>query len=223
MINYLVPSDTSAVVIRTGHAAGMKILIHPRSEKYYWTGTHEMPCQNALASTLKPGMSFWDVGTHIGFFSLIASQKVGNAGHVHCFEPLPDNRARLNATLRLNKISNAVVHAGALAGRSGEAVLYARGSSSMWTLEPQTGASVTVPVPQWTLDQMAHEIDLPGVIKIDTEGVELEVLEGGTELLNAYHPILLVEFSNQEVLDKAKELLPEYEFHRLSHRHWLLR
>src|SRR5205823_1875398 len=44
---------------------------------------------------VKPGMTFFDIGAHFGFFSLLASSLVGDAGQVHSFEPTPNTFAVL--------------------------------------------------------------------------------------------------------------------------------
>src|ERR1043165_1048267 len=42
-----------------------------------------------LLDLLKPGMVFFDVGAHFGYYSLLASRLVGGEGAVHAFEPTP--------------------------------------------------------------------------------------------------------------------------------------
>src|SRR4030042_2427827 len=44
---------------------------------------------------LKPGHVFVDVGAHIGYYTVLASGLVGPGGHVHAFEPAPENYAVL--------------------------------------------------------------------------------------------------------------------------------
>lgn len=139
LINRLVPTGPTWVVVRSGPARGLQLLINPRSEKFYWTGTHEVAVQQAIAEILKPRMTFWDSGAHIGFFSLLASRCVGAAGSVHAFEPLPENGQRLLGCIERNGLKNITVHERALSGTGGEAVLHAYGSSLVWTLVPERG------------------------------------------------------------------------------------
>src|SRR6202165_5788560 len=82
LLNRLLPSRPPCVVVRSGPADGMRLLIYPKNEKYYWTGWHERPVQEALQRLLRPGMTFWDVGAHIGFFSCLAGRLVGTDGRV---------------------------------------------------------------------------------------------------------------------------------------------
>ncbi len=221
LINRLVPAGPTWVAVRSGAAHGVRLLIDPKTEKYYWTGTHEVPVQEAMSRLLKPGMTFWDVGAHVGFFSLIAGRLVGVSGHVHTFEPMPDNRERLLAAVTRNKITNITVHAVALAATDGEAVLYAHASSLMWTLLPGHGQK-GLPVRCRTLDDVARSLPAPDLIKIDAEGAEVEVLRGGMQSLSRMRPRLIVEFSDDALRAEARELLPFYSFTRLAPSHWLL-
>jgi FkbM family methyltransferase len=58
---------------------------------------------------LKPNMTVLDIGTHHGFYSLLASYKVGATGQVIAFEPSPRERRRLLWHLRLNRKKNVLV------------------------------------------------------------------------------------------------------------------
>ena len=223
LVNRLVPPGPTPIVVRSGPGAGLHLLIYPRSEKYYWTGTHEMPVQQALVSILKPGMTFWDIGSHIGFFTLLASRCVGAAGHVHAFEPMDQNRARLLAGVQRNGYKNIVVHDCAVAAASGEAVLHAHQSSLMWTLVPEQVSQGGLTVRCCTLDECALAAPPPDLIKIDAEGAEVDVLRGGVNFLTAMRPSLIVEFSDDILLAEARKLLSFYTFERLAPRHWLVR
>jgi FkbM family methyltransferase len=221
-INRLLPKGPTGVVVISGPANGVRLLIYPREEKYYWTGSHEQPVQEALQRLLRPGMTFWDVGAHIGFFSCFAGRLVGNSGRVIAFEPQSDNRQRLVACLRMNQLENVVVRDCALAASNGSAILHAHASSLMWTLVEELGEQEGYVVPARTLDDEAQACAVPQVIKVDAEGAELEVLRGGSTLLTGQKPALIVEFSNQELLEATLDLYPFYSAENLTPRHWLL-
>ncbi len=73
-------------------------------------------------------MTFWDVGAHIGFMSLLGSQLVGDSGIVRAFEPAQANRQRLEENVRLNHAYNVTIESCALGARNEVAMLYAHGS-----------------------------------------------------------------------------------------------
>jgi FkbM family methyltransferase len=222
LVRRLVPARPTWAVVRSGAARGLYLLVDPRDEKYYWSGTHEVPVQQALAGLLRPGMTFWDVGAHIGFFSMFASRVLGPSGRVHAFEPMEGNRGRLAAGVEMNRLTNLAVHGFALAASPGRAVLRANPSSLMWTLVPERGGPEGVSVPCRTLDDCTAAFGPPDVIKIDVEGAEVDVLRGGWHLLSTLRRPLLVEFSDDVLLDEARSLLPFYGFRRLARSHFLL-
>ncbi len=197
-------------------------MINPRIEKYYWTGTYERGVQMQLTELLRAGSTFWDVGAHVGFFTLLASRLVGERGHVQAFEPLDANRARLDAALDLNGARNVTVHGCAVAARSGERMIYAHGASNMWTLVRERGEHESVRVECQSLDELAGAVGPPDLIKIDVEGAEVEALRGGRELLEQYRPALILEFSDAALLAEGRQVLPGYAFERIGDRQWLL-
>ena len=223
LVNRLVPEAPTPIVVRSGLGKGLRLLIYPRSEKYYWSGTHETAVQQAVASILRPGMRFWDVGAHIGFFTLLGSRFVGDSGQVHSFEPMPRNRQRLAASIGMNDLENITVHDVALSATGGEAVLHAHKSSTMWTLMRERGEEQGLCVRCCTLDELARSVAPPHLIKVDVEGAEVDVLRGGLGLLSSARPRLIIEFSDDTLLAEARSLLPSYTFERLAAHHWLLR
>src|SRR6266566_3930390 len=59
------------------------------SAALYQYGFFETGLTRMVVNYLKPGMTFFDVGAHYGYFTLLGSQLVGGAGQVHSFEPTP--------------------------------------------------------------------------------------------------------------------------------------
>jgi FkbM family methyltransferase len=222
LVRRLVPTRPTWVVVRSGAARGLSLLIDPRDEKYYWSGTHEVPVQQVLTGLLRPGMTFWDIGAHIGFFSMFASRVLGAAGRVHAFEPMETNRGRLAAGIEMNRLTNVTVHDFAMSARPGRTVLRASASSLMWTLVPERGGPEGVGISCRTLDDCTAAFGPPDVIKIDVEGAEVDVLRGGLHLLSTLRRPLLVEFSDDGLVDEARSLLPFYGFQRLAPHHFLL-
>lgn len=222
LVRRLVPGDFTPVVVRSGGARGLRLLINAKDEKYYWSGTIEEGVQNALADVLRPGDVFWDVGAHIGFFTMLAARLVGEDGQVHAFEPLGTNRARLERGIELNGLGTVTVHATAVADSGGERMLYESPSTSMWSLvAPAGGSGVTVPTA--TLDELSRTLPRPRAIKIDVEGAEVDVLRGGLRLLAEVRPTVVVEFSSDELLAEARRLLPDASFRSVAERHWVIR
>lgn len=135
-----------------------------------------------------------DAGAHIGWFALCWKEWQPRA-QVHAFEPYRPSFRRLRENLASVKDAHAI-QAG-LGSSCGEAELNVLEDSlvSNSFLQPQqeawssiryvTGAFATERVPVTTLDTYATQQALSAVhlLKIDVQGLELEVLRGGERLL----------------------------------------
>ena len=234
VVNRALPSGETVVTVRSGPGRGLRLAVMPRSEKYYWLGTHERHVQDALSRVLEPGMRFWDIGTHIGFITLIAAKLVGESGSVTAFEPMPDTRARLKRSIAANHFANINVRECAIADSAGTRMLCPptaagttgaetpEGWTPMWTLVPDRAGDDGVSVECLRLDDIFEQDGPPDVIKIDAEGAEFAVLAGGSRLFEAQKPMLIIEMSDELVLNRSRALLPAYSFENLGENHWLL-
>ena len=94
---------------------------------------------------------------------------------------------------------------GCVADTAGEELLYEPGASTLATLRrPRAGgASATLRVPCIALDELVAQctLDPPGLVKIDVEGAETDVLRGLSRTITRYRPIIVCELhdTNREV------------------------
>jgi FkbM family methyltransferase len=224
LLNAVLPTRPLRVTVLSGPARGVKIVIEPQREKSYWAGTHEPAVQRALVDTVRPGMTVWDIGAHAGFFTALCSRRVGPTGRVHAFEPGGQSRARLEETIRRNGLRNVVVHACAVGAERREGVLYGVGRSAQATMRPIAArASSSNPVEVRTLSDLWDELGAPDVIKIDAEGAELGIVEGGARVLESGNVTLVVEMHNEDSAAQLLRLLPEHGRDRIDETHWVLR
>lgn len=157
-----------------------------------------------LATVLKPGHVFLDIGANDGFFTVFAARRVGQAGRVYAFEPSEREFTRLQANLALNRSRNVRAVRKALAEVNGQAWLKLgeRGHEGQNTLGDfahevkQAGVQM---VDLCRLDDFvrAEGLSRVDVIKMDVEGAEHRVLEGARETLQQFRPILLLELLDQ--------------------------
>lgn len=183
------------------------------------TGRHEPETGLQLRRLIKPGMTVLDIGAHVGYYTRMASDIVGENGRVIAFEPNPHNHAMLkqNAGNR----SNVTLMQVALAEEEGTAELYdylmmsASGSLHYdetlrdvqlstqrdvdfaprldGDFEPQTYTVRTAPVDSLIQDEGVSKVD---VIKMDIEGAEMGALRGMKETIaNSPNLALVMEFN----------------------------
>ena len=223
LLNAAVPKRPIRVTVLSGPGRGLKIVIEPKREKSYWAGTHERAVQTALVGMVKPGMTVWDIGAHTGFFSALCSRRVGlwpralvRAG--------PETRTRLEETIRLNGFENVHVHACAVGPERREGVLFDRGRSAQATLRPLgKRASGSNSIEVRTLSDLWDELGPPDVIKIDAEGAEAGIVEGGARVLESATVSLVVEMHNDDAVERILPLIPEHGRDQLDDQHWALR
>jgi FkbM family methyltransferase len=156
------------------------------------TGLYDLLLTEAIFRLADGGETALDVGANVGYASSALASAVGPAGCVVAVEPHPAVHAVLarNAD-RWAGLSEFEVHALALSdlrGRGrltvGEEFASNRGTA---TLSPEREAITIadVEVDLGTLDELAGGRAI-GVLKLDVEGHELQVLEGGREQLAAH-------------------------------------
>jgi FkbM family methyltransferase len=152
-------------------------------------GTFEISETRLVQAFLRPGMTFLDVGAHIGYYTLIGARLVGESGRVFSFEPGAETRALLAANVSRNAFHNVQIHAEALSDTTGAVGFYPSTEAENYGISsivaPSDGRPAPVTVASVSLDDFATRaggrIDL---IKMDVEGAELLVIRGGARVLS---------------------------------------
>jgi len=158
------------------------------------------------------GDVFIDIGANIGYFSLLASKIVGDSGRVIAFEPLPDLNQQFAESVQRNKMENIkIIEKGC--GDKVENLFIGINPENIGTSSVIRGKKdlEQVQIPISTLDLELGQIAKVDFVKIDVEGFEYEVLKGAKNILQTYHPKILIEFSpklyNRAKFGKANAIL----------------
>ncbi len=154
-----------------------------------------------LEKFLKEGDVFFDIGANIGLFSLTASKIIGESGKIFSFEPTPVTFQRLQENIKLN---NLVMITALNVGLSHENSMLKLNISesgydawnSFATSEDEMFQKTAL-VGVTTLDAIVQEYGLEKIdlIKIDVEGWEKFVLQGGEGYFVENSPVVMVEFT----------------------------
>lgn len=158
-----------------------------------------------LKSKISPASNIIDAGAFVGNHSLFFAQHI-NANLVHAFEPFPKTFRILKRNISSNHLEK-VIHAHNYALSDSE---YAsrmtcsnKKNQGMNHLDQSGKTRVNVT----SLDKyLARQLNSLDLIKIDTEGHGLKVLDGAMSLISEHLPLLCIEI-HPEPLDEFVKLL----------------
>jgi len=173
------------ILVRVEHA-GIFSLRRRTDDLWHVFPGREPEVFTKILECLSSGDTYIDAGANIGFYSVLASRKVGPSGRVLPIEMMPETCAILRKHLEMNGCENAEVIETALSDAEGEFVdaFLPRSQCGQASLTRNPDKSEKIRVQTRTLDRVAAEIDRVRLLKLDLEGVELQALQGARKLLD---------------------------------------
>ncbi len=153
-----------------------------------------------LRRHLHPGVRIVDIGANYGMYSLPLARLAGAQGRVWSIEPSAQTSDYLRASADLNGFGHMTVIRTALSNRTGTAHLKLEANAELNALVAGAQAGSTEEVPLTTLDALAAEHGCRRVdfLKLDAEGEEERIIDGGTAFLRAESPLIMYEIKHGE-------------------------
>lgn len=169
----------------------------------YLLGAFEPSTANTLDKLVKPGDVALDIGANIGAHTLGLARSVGPNGRVFAFEPADFAFEKLRCNLALNpQLEKRVTARQILLDKSNETTMKEQIYAS-WPLETEEplhpkhrGRLVSTKNARVdTLDSFWERegLDRLQLIKLDVDGYELPVLQGGLKTLTKFRPTMVME------------------------------
>lgn len=204
----LIPPSATVPVLQ-GPLAGMRWVVGA-STHGCWLGSYEHEKVRLFRQIVRPGQIVFDVGAHVGYYTLAASRLVGRAGRVVAFEPVPRNLAYLRHHLEINEIGNVDVVESAVERSTGSAQFLEGMGSSMGRLSHDGDILVDTT----TLEDACVRLAVPrvDVLKIDVEGAEVLVLAGGERILRDMHPVVFLALHGEQQRRGSLAILTRYGY-----------
>jgi FkbM family methyltransferase len=199
-VNVVVGDKVRVVRVLSGPARGSRLALDLSKEKAYWLGHYERPVQRFLEQNVTPGDVVYDVGAHIGFFSVCAARL---GASVYSFEPLGANASRLRTNATLNELDIHPVEAAAW-HETGTVELVPGDSEKEFRTVAGAGVSSIA------LDEFAARERPPTLLKLDVEGAEAHVLRGARSILAENRPIVVCELHSDQARIDVLALLEDY-------------
>ena len=161
-------------------------------------GNYESLLEDVIFELASSSNKFLDIGANMGFYSVGACLKKNNI-KVLAFEPNPSIRKSLIQNAELNHVeSNIEVSEFALSDFTGDAIFSVpaftgSGGGSLKNLHPEEGLPVEFLVKVEKLDNLRNQTLGADLFKIDVEGAEFQLLQGGIGTIEEEHPTIVVE------------------------------
>lgn len=138
-----------------------------------------------------------DLGANVGYYTLLAAEKVGQTGRVFAFEPDPFCYGLLEKNVEINRFANVIAVNKAVSGSSGKAWLFLeaknKGGHRLYVSQE---AGHSIPVEVTSLDEYFRDGNSRvHLIKMDIQGAEMAALRGMRRIMEANEDLaIIVEF-----------------------------
>jgi FkbM family methyltransferase len=182
--------------VRVAAQGGRQMYVDLRSaigRGLFASGTFDMEAIRPGLEALGEGGTFLDVGANVGFYSVIALDRVGDSGNVYSFEMDPRPLRCLRRTIAEFGYSNIHVTEAAVADIDGSLSFEPKAEHGHNRIERSGGSGrrvASVKLDTWV---PAHNLARVDVLKVDVEGAEMLVLEGARETIAKFRPLMLCE------------------------------
>ncbi len=151
------------------------------------------------------GSQVLDIGANVGYLSGLFARWVGPTGHVTSVEPIPATNDALTYSMKRLFPKTVTTLQCCVSASPGEVTMsvpsYTSGRENYYesrivdSTTANPGHSYTVQAT--TLDLIIPRLHpVPSFVKIDVEGHELAVIQGGANYLSIHHPPLLIEVND---------------------------
>ncbi len=176
------------------------------------SGSYEFEVRRVFEELAERSKVIVDVGSHIGKYTILGS-KINSDAEVFSIEADEDNFSILNKNLSLNNIKNVNPIKIALGNRKGREKFYRyrigiHNPTNEWERRKESFKMVKTD----TLDNLFKnkEIDL---IKIDVDGSEINILEGGKKLFSQKKiKNIIIEITGHTCYEEVSQFFKKYGY-----------
>jgi FkbM family methyltransferase len=196
---FLFPNKRITLRMIHGLYRGIKLNVAIKNQLGIILYPNETDLQSFLSKNLEPGDTAFDIGSYIGYTSILTSKIVRENGHVYSFEPISENLLNLERNIKLNKCKNISIINKAPSNKNGESefIIQNKGenlgmSSMVWGKKKYNTKKQLVKTIRVDDDSTLRYLS-PKTIKIDVEGAEGLVIEGMQNLISRCRPYIYIE------------------------------
>ena len=193
-------------------------------------GWYEQEETELFRKIVRKGAVVVDVGSNIGWYTLLSAHLAGETGKIIAFEPDPSSFSFLSRSLERNGFNNVSLFNYSVSNMEGMRTLWlAKGNLGAHSIVSAHACDEAIDVKSVTLDTCLSklEVSVVDLLKIDVEGAEPEVLEGAINyLMSSKIKNIFLEW-NCKVWANKEELLQillrKYEVYQIIHSPFLIK
>jgi len=183
-----------------------------------YLGIYEKEQTSFMCKIIKKEDCCLDLGSHVGFFTMLFARLVGKDGKVFSFEPVKEGHNFQKKSVKKNRFSNIKLFNFALGDVVEDKKAYvfsdsgmARFDRSILGLEESQQTDI---FQIRTLDSISEVTKLEKLdfMKIDIEGFEYRALLGGKNTIKKYKPNMLIEIHSRDNYEGIYSLLRELDY-----------
>ncbi len=145
-----------------------------------------------------------DVGANFGFLSLVWANSISKNGKVIAFEPNIGVHNSLIKSIRANNLESAIELKNLAVGNNDGSIDLYLSSTTSNIIQAGMRPNNKTTIEMISLDSFSKRNDIVrcDLVKIDVDGIELDILLGATNLLENCKPIFIVETnSDKRIID----------------------
>jgi FkbM family methyltransferase len=166
----------------------------------YYSGSFEPKTERTIEKLVQPGQTVIDVGANIGYITLHLAHRVGTSGSVIAFEPTDWAYQRLRTNIGLNHMPQIATYTLGVGDIDRQGLPIEINSS--YRLDGTTQQhQATIDIARLDTFLETHPVKRLDFIKIDTDGMELRVIEGARQTLQRFSPAILMEIGRDDLID----------------------
>lgn len=195
----------------------LPIYVSPDAQLKYLKNSFDQDLLDLANRFVVDGSNVWDIGANLGVFALAASYAADDVT-VIAVEPdgflqsIIDRTIEIHPEKNIKTLAVAVSHKTGVAefmiasrGRASNALREAGGRSQMG------GIRALQLVPTMTLDTLKQSFGVPDFIKVDVEGAEVMVLQGGEDTLRNARPLIYTEIGRDQ-FESVKSIVSPFDY-----------
>ena len=195
-IRRLLPKRYTAHQIISGPLHGMRIVTSWNDYPSAILGYNEKALLQWFGCNARIGETWLDIGAHYGYTAMAMARLVGAKGRVFAFEPMLSTAGCISRSIAINGLTQVTIVPMALGSASEleiRRISTTRGMADSTLNGGRDEAAIFVGSFNWLWPRICGGDSRIDGVKVDVQGMEIEVVRGMAELLKTWKPKLALE------------------------------